>query len=98
VGRDVHALGDLGHAGRGELRCACDLNHAQAAGAAIVDAFEVAQARDVDPVLLGHLHDGLALRTGDIPAVDLKSENSGHAVTSAGVIVQTPAGQTLSTM
>ena len=96
--RDVHAFRDLGHAGRRELGGARDLDHAQAAGAAVVDPFEVAEARDVDPVLLGNLHHGLPFRAGDVLAVDPEREDGGHAITSAGSIAQTPAGQTRSTM
>ena len=59
---------------------------------------EVAQARDVDPVLLGDLHDRLAVVAGDVPAVD-RERVDGHAITSAGCsISQTPAGHLLSTM
>ena len=96
---DLHALGDLRHAGRDQSRIARDLDHAQAAGAPVVDALEVAEARDVDPVLLGHVHDRLALDAGDVAAVDPERIDGRHAITSAGCsILQTPAGQTLSTM
>jgi hypothetical protein len=99
VRRDFHTLGDLGRAGRGESRRPSDLDHAEPAGAAIVDAVEVAEARDVDAVFLGHLHHRLAFGARDVLAVDLERENRGrHAITSGAVIVQTPAGQTLSTM
>jgi hypothetical protein len=58
----------------------------------------MAEARDVYPVLLRDLHHGLAFRTGNVLAVDTEGEDGAHDFTSAGVIVQTPAGQTLSTM
>ncbi len=41
---------------------------------------------------------GLALGAGDVLAVDPERVDGGHAITSAGSIVQTPAGQTWSTM
>ncbi len=98
MGRDLHALGDLGHAGGGQPGRAVDLHDAHAAGAAVVDARQVAEARDIDPVLLRDLHDRLAFVARDVLAVDRQGVD-GHAITSAGCsISQTPAGHLLSTM
>ena len=48
VGLDVHALGDLGGAGGQELGDAGDFDQAEAAGADVVDAVQMAEGRDVD--------------------------------------------------
>ena len=70
VGRDLHALGDRGRAGRSELVRARDLDDAQAARARVGQAVEVAQRRDVDAVLACDGEDRLALGAGDVGAVD----------------------------
>ena len=49
------------------------------------DPLEVAQGRDVDPVLDRHVQDRRALGPGDVLAVDLQGVDGGHAITSAGL-------------
>ena len=66
----VHALGDLGGAGRQELVHAGDFHETQAAGADIGDAFHVAQRRDFNARFLGSLEEGCALARADLFAVN----------------------------
>ena len=48
VGLDVHALGDFRRAGGQQLGDAGDFHEAQAAGAQVINAFEMAERRDFD--------------------------------------------------
>ena len=98
MGGDLHALDDLRHAGRGELGRARDLDHAEAARAAVAGSRRGGTGPGCRSRSPRHVEDGLAFRAGDVLAVDPQGVDGGHAVTSTGVIVQTPAGQTLSTM
>ena len=62
VGGDLHALIDGGDAGGQQLVGALDLDQAQAAGADLAEAVEMAEGGNVDVILAGHLEDGLAAR------------------------------------
>jgi hypothetical protein len=97
VGDHLHALLDRGHAGRQQLARALDLDHAQAAGADVAEAVQVAQGRDLDAVLGGDLQDRLALGAGDVGAGDLQGVDT-HLTTSLFPTGQTPAGQVRSWM
>ena len=48
VGLDVHAFADFGGAGGQQFGDAGDFHQAQAAGADVIDAFQVAERRDLD--------------------------------------------------
>ena len=72
VGRDLHALGDAGHAGGQQLVGALDLDQAQPAGADGRQAPQVAQGRDEDLVLARDGQDGFILARADVLAVDLQ--------------------------
>ena len=48
VGLDVHAFGDLGGAGRQQLGNAGHFHQAEAAGADVIDAVQMAERRDFD--------------------------------------------------
>ena len=84
---------------------ALDLHQAQAAGADVGEALQVAQRRDVDAVLARDLEDRLVLARADVVVVDLQRVDAcgrrrrcgAHACTSSpsGCIWQTPAGQRL---
>ena len=76
--RDLHALGDGGRAGRGELGRAGDLDDAQPARARVGQPVEVAHRRDVDAVLGGDREDRLAVVPGHVGAVDPERVD-GHA-------------------
>ena len=66
VGLDVHALADLGGAGGQQLGDAGDLHQAQAAGADVIDAVEMAERRDLDAGVGGGLQDGRAFLGADL--------------------------------
>ena len=68
----LHAFARLADAARGQHALALDLHHAGAAIAvgAVAGLGRIAQMRDVDPLALGHLPDGLALERLDFLAVE----------------------------
>ena len=70
MGGHLHALLDHGHTGRQQFAGGADLDHAQPAGADVAEAVQVAQGRDLDAVLGGHVQDRLVGGAGDIGAVD----------------------------
>ena len=70
VGLDVHAFGDLGGAGGQQLGNAGDFHQAQPAGAHVINAFQVAERRDVDARFGRGLQDRRALLGADLFAVD----------------------------
>ena len=70
VGGDLHAFVDGGHAGGQQLVAALDLDQAQAAGAHIAQAVQMAEGGNVDVVLPRHFQDGLAGARADFLPVD----------------------------
>src|ERR1039457_1833710 len=81
---DVHALGDMGRAGRKKLGHAGHLDQAEAAGANVVDAFEVAEGRDLYPGVGGGIQNGCALLGADLLAIDGEGLG-GHGVYEASL-------------
>jgi hypothetical protein len=67
---DFHAFGDFGGAGRQKLGNTCDLNQAKAAGADIINAFEMAEGRDRDAGIGSGFEDGGGLVGANVLAVD----------------------------
>ena len=84
VGSHLHPLLHRSGAGGEELGGTLELDHAQAAGAHVREAFEMAQGGDVYAVLLGRRQHGLMRTGGHVLAVDDKSANIGHLPTSRG--------------
>ena len=69
VGGDLHPFLGIAAAGRRQHALALDLDHAGAAVAVRPHAFLVAEARDLDAVLLGGFEDGLVGTADDGLAV-----------------------------
>jgi|GEM_PF-3474440 len=105
-----HILRDLDHAGGRQLGRALDLDQAQTAGADIAEALIVAERRDEQAVLPGHLEDGLVAAGRDLAIIDLEGNDRrfghrrAHASTSWAFTApdlrpeHTPAGQVLCSM
>ena len=70
VGLDVHAFGHFGGAGRQQLRHAGDFHDAQPARPDVVNAFQVAERRDIDARLGRGLQDRGAFLGADLLAVN----------------------------
>ena len=70
VGFDLHAFGDFGGAGGKQLRHAGHFHQAQAAGAHVIDAVQVAQGRDFHAGLFRRLQNGCAFLGADFLAVN----------------------------
>ena len=70
VGLDVHAFADFGRAGGQQFGDARDLHEAEAAGADVVHAVQVAQRRDFDAGVGGHVQDRGAFLGADLDSVN----------------------------
>ena len=70
VGEDLHVGGDGVDAGGAQTAGALDLDHADAAGADLVDLLEVAKRGDGNAGFSGSLEDGRALGRGHLDAVN----------------------------
>ena len=97
VGADLHAFVDGGHAGGKELVAALDLDQAQAAGAHVAEAVQMAEGGNVDVVLPRHFKDGLAGAGADFLLVDDESFDvcfGAHANTSTAGLNVADASRT----
>jgi hypothetical protein len=112
-GGDFHSFFDGGDAGGKKLVAALDFNQAEAAGAHVAEAVEMAEGGDVDVVLAGDFENGLAGAGANFLIVDGEGfdvNGRTHASTSNGEagegeslgsgawMLQTPAAQRLWTM
>ena len=87
IGEDVHAVACFHHAGGLQAAgVAHFFDHADTAGAEFMDAFQVAQAGDMDAVLLGCLQDSAALSGFALDAIDGEFDHFGHGNYSASLL------------
>ena len=70
VGENFHPVAGREHAGRGELRGAFDFDETHAAGADLVDLFEVAECRDLDGRFMGSLKNCISLGDRHFYSID----------------------------
>ena len=87
IGEDLHTVAGFDHAGGLQTAgVAHFLDHADTAGAELVDAFQIAQAGDMDAVLLGRLEDGASLSGFAFDAIDGEFDHFGHGYYSASLL------------
>ena len=83
IGDYLHAFLAIGYAGGQQLRDPFYLDDAEAAGAALGQAFEVAESGYIDAFLLGDLEDGFILSARDIYVIYLESQDAGRVKVGA---------------